>query len=79
MVLQESGKISAILDDLRLMVPFLSAYKSHYGAGNASETFAAGAVSGFWTCHMACHITGRTRLRWGRRYPAMLRGPAHNA
>ena len=45
MVLQESGKISAILDDLRLMVPFLSAYKSHYGAGNASETFAAGAVS----------------------------------
>ena len=39
MALQESGKISAILDDLRLMVPFLSAHKSHPGAGNAFETF----------------------------------------
>ena len=39
MVLQESGKISAILDDLRLMMTFLSAHKSHPGAGNAFEPF----------------------------------------
>ena len=32
-------KISAILDDLRLMMTFLSACKSHPGAGNAFEPF----------------------------------------
>lgn len=47
MSVQETVKVSAILGGLRLTVPFLSAYKSHPGARNASETFAAEAIADF--------------------------------